>query len=234
MWLMENHRRILEIIACSVADAVAAERGGATRLEIIRRFDLGGLTPSLERLREISQAVRIPLRVMLRESEPFEVTEESECQRLCHLAGEISRLEVDGLVLGFLRGGQIDVDLLERVLACAKGLKITFHRAFEEVKNPLEALAVLKRYPQVDCILTSGGGSDWPESVKLLEALQQAADPEITILAGGGLDLHRVEALCSATDIRAFHLGRAARIPPVVDGEVSAARVEEFLQGIAD
>lgn len=233
--LMETHYRILEIIACSLADALAAEAGGATRLEVIRRFDLGGLTPELERVREIARTVRLPLRVMLRESESFAVTDEGERDTLCRLAEEISQLSVNGLVLGFLRNRQVDVELLERVLACADGLRITFHRAFEEVANPLEAIAILKRYPQIDCILTSGGETrSWPEKARTLMELQQAAEPEITILAGGGLDLQSVEALASAaTPIRAFHLGRAVRLPPSIGGEVSAAKVKEFICRLA-
>jgi copper homeostasis protein len=232
---METHYRILEIIACSLADAIAAEAGGATRLEIIRRFDLGGLTPELERVREIAGAVRLPLRVMLRESESFEVTDEGERDKLCLLAEEISKLQVDGLVLGFLRNRQIDVELLERVLACAKGLRVTFHRAFEEVANPLEVIKVLKRYPQIDGILTSGGQhKSWMEKARTLAELQQAAQPEIAILAGGGLDLQSIEALASAAlPIRAFHLGRAVRLPPAVTGKVSAAKVKEFICRLA-
>jgi copper homeostasis protein len=194
---------------------------------------LGGLTPSLELVRKISQVVTIPLRVMLRESVSFEVTQESEQDRLCRLAGDISRLEVEGLVLGFLRNRRPDVALLERLLDCAKGLKITFHRAFEEVENPLEAIALLKRYPQIDAILTSGGQTDWSENLRLLADWQQAATPEIAILAGGGLDLHTIEALQKATRIQAFHLGRAVRIPTVVTGTVSQAKVREFLRFIA-
>src|SRR5215831_15657597 len=73
---------IIEIIVCSIEDAVAAERGGANRLEIISHYEAGGLTPSLDLVREITSTVKIPARVMLRESEPFVVTDEEEIERL--------------------------------------------------------------------------------------------------------------------------------------------------------
>jgi copper homeostasis protein len=226
--MMKNDSPILEIITCSVADALAAEKGGATRLEVISRFNLGGLTPTLERVREISGAVKLPLRVMLRESLSFAVNDEDERQRLCSLASEIAKLEVDGLVLGFLRNRRIDVDLLERILFCAPNLRVTFHRAFEELPDPFEALATLKKYPQVDCILTSGGAADWSAKVAFLARCEQAARPEVSILVGGGVDLRALEWLQKSTDICAFHVGSAARVPPDSSGAVCASKVREF------
>jgi copper homeostasis protein len=226
--MMKNDSPILEVIACTVADAIEAEQGGATRLEVISRFDVGGLTPPFELVRQILSAVKIPVRVMLRESVSFEVTNEEERQRLCQLAGEISELEVDGLVLGFLRNRRIDTDLLARILPCAANLRVTFHRAFEELPKPLEAIVTLKKYPQIDCLLTSGGARDWSEKGTLLAEYQQQLRPEISILVGGGVDLRIVEWLRDTSGIRAFHIGSAARGSPDINGAVCAAKVKEF------
>ncbi len=81
---------ILEVIVCSVADAVAAERGGANRLEIISHYEAGGLTPALELVREITVTVSIPARVMLRETEPFVVRDAAEVERQCARAGIVT------------------------------------------------------------------------------------------------------------------------------------------------
>ncbi len=225
---MKNDSPILEIIACTVADAIEAEQGGATRLEVISDFDVGGLTPPLELVRQILSAVKIPVRVMLRESVSFEVTDEDGRQRLCQLAGEISELEVEGLVLGFLRNGRIDTDLLARLLPCAANLRVTFHRAFEELPNPFEAISTLKEYPQIDCLLTSGGARDWSKKGTLLAEYQQQLRPEISVLVGGGVDLRVVEWLRDTAGIRAFHIGSAARGSPDFTATVCAAKVKEF------
>src|ERR1051325_162123 len=121
---------LLEVIACSADDAVAAERGGAHRVELISRFDCGGLTPPLDLVSDVAGRVRIPVRVMLRESEDFDVRNESERARLVWLARELNATGVDGLVCGFLRDGRIDHELFERVLESAPNLRVTFHRAF--------------------------------------------------------------------------------------------------------
>ena len=221
---------LLEIIVTSVADAVAAERGGATRLEVISRFDVGGLTPPLDLVREIRSRVTLPLRVMLRETEAFEVRDEGERRRLGRLAGDIAALGVEGLVIGFLRAGEPDMELLRAILSRAPGLQATFHRAIEEVREPLSAVERLKELPAIDCLLTSGGVADWAGKVDFLSTLREQAAPEMALLIGGGLDLHSVEFLLHSTSFRAFHLGKAVRIPAAAGGAVCAAKVNEFAQ----
>ena len=166
---------ILEVIACSVADAVEAEAGGANRLEVVRDLGVGGLTPSISLVREILRAVVIPVRVMLRDNDGFSVGDKDA---LMEAAREFAGMGLDGVVLGFLEAGRLDLQPMRDVLAAASGLKATLHHAFDALTEPLEAIPVIKReLPQVDRILTRSGG-----------AYVQIAAPEITILSGGGLD----------------------------------------------
>ena len=220
---------LLEVIACSVTDAVEAERGGAGRLEIISRFEAGGLTPPMELVSEILSAVSIPVRVMLRESEGYAVSSAAETERLCARARELARLPVDGLVLGFLRGGEVDADLTGRILSCAPNLKATFHHAFEETSDPAQAIMRLTEHRQIDRILTAGGGGDWPKKIARLASYERAACPEITILAGGGLDARAISSIRAVTSIREFHVGRAVRRPQNTVGAVRASQVRELL-----
>src|ERR1051326_4745406 len=62
---------VLEVIVCCVADAVEAQKGGASRLEVVRDLDRGGLTPSIQLVQAIKDAVDLPLRVMVRESDGY-------------------------------------------------------------------------------------------------------------------------------------------------------------------
>ena len=80
---LTSARSVLEVIVCSVADAIEAEQGGAKRLEIIRDFARGGMTPDLEFVRQVMNAVSLPVRVMLRESEDYRVTDKREIEQLC-------------------------------------------------------------------------------------------------------------------------------------------------------
>ena len=223
-------RLVFEVIVCSVADALEAESGGASRLEVIRDLDRGGLTAPMELVQDILEAVRVPVRVMLRDNDSYEVAARSEIEKLCDTARKLSELGVGGLVLGFLLKGNIDVQVTESVLSCAPNLKATFHHAFEAAEDPLSAIKILKRVKQVDRILVSGGLGEWPERVERLSRYKEAAGPEIKILAGGGMDLQSIKMLGGATEIREFHVGRAAREPASVEGVVRAERVRRLVE----
>jgi copper homeostasis protein len=223
---------ILEIIVCTVEDAVAAERGGANRLEIISHYEVGGLTPPFDLVREITSTVKLPARVMLRESESFVVTYEGEIERLLDAARAFARLPIEGFVVGFLKetpgGLQIDHDLLSRVLACAPNLKATFHRAFEELPDPIGAIGELKRHPQIDCVLSRGRGEAWAAELDRFFEWERAAHPEIRMLLGGGVDEEAIEVFCKSSSIRAFHIGQAVREQKRIDGAVLAGRVKRI------
>src|SRR5688572_8468305 len=208
---MSSSAGLLEVIACSVADAFEAEQGGAKRLEIIRDFGKGGLTPPLELVVDILTVVSLPVRVMLREDEGYEIGGEEEKRRLLSAAREFSKLRIDGLVLGFLRRGRIDLEVCQQILECAPGLKATFHHAFEEAE-PFAAINEIKKLKQVDRILTHGGTGDWPAKFERLGRYQEEANPEIEIIAGGGMDHHSIRMICQSSRIREFHVGRGARV----------------------
>ena len=221
---------LLEVIVCSVADAIEAERGGANRLEIVRDLHQGGLTPSRELVSEIKQAVELPVRVMLRESAGYQTNGPDEIDRLCRAAAAFAALEVDGVVLGFLNGAAVDLELTERVLACAPQVRATFHHAFEDAGDKLRALSDIKRLPQVDRILSSGGTDNLRLRVQRLAEYERAAAPELTILAGGGIDGDAIVQIKRETRIREFHVGRAARLNFQVDGAVQASLVSSLVQ----
>jgi len=225
---------ILEVIACSVADAVAAQQGGASRLEIVRELERGGLTPSIELVRAICDEVHLPLRVMVRESDGYETSGETEVESLCTAAAEFSKLGVDGLVLGFLKEDKIDLELTARVLACAPGLKATFHHAFEDTADRLQAVGELKKLSAVDRILSHGGPGELEERMRRLDAYARVATPEIIIIAGGGIDSRAVKLLHSTTHIREFHVGRAARKEFQVNGVVEEQLVRELVQSFSN
>ena len=221
---------VLEVIACSVADAVAARKGGATRLEVVSNLELGGLTPHLGLVSEIKQAVDLPLRVMLRETSGYDVKSFEELNALCTAAQEFEALGVDGLVLGFLNDGKVDVDLTARILGSVPAVKATFHHAFEDASDKVSAMHAIKSLPQVDRILSNGGSGELNSKIKFLYEHQKAATPRIEIIAGGGIDSSNISEMGGATGVREFHVGRAARKDFQVNGAVCCELVAGLLQ----
>lgn len=215
----------LEVIAASVEDAVEAARGGAHRLEVVRDPDLGGLTPSIDLVREIQAAVRVPLRVMLRDSDGFTCAA-GQRQALIDTAAAFDALGVDGIVVGWIRDARVDEETLGRVLDAAPSLRATFHRAFDALPAPQAVLRTLRGYAQVDHVLTNAGAA--ASRCEILARYTRWAGPRITMLPGGNIDEAAVRTLTACDCVSAVHVGRAARIGRTVDGPVSAAQVAKL------
>jgi len=201
---------VLEVIVTSLDDAMEAERGGATRLEVVRELDRGGLTPPLALVHDILAAVRIPIRVMLRESEGYAISGSQERDGLFQIAGELSALRIDGLVIGFVRGRSADLVTTMEVLAAAPGLSCTFHHAFDDLADSVGTLATLKTCGRIDYVLTHGGWGTMETRAAWLRALAQAASPEISLMVGGGVDAPVICGLRREGYAGAFHVGRAS------------------------
>src|SRR5687768_8721585 len=107
---------VLEVIVQSAADARAAEAGGADRLEVVRDIERDGLTPSIEVVRDIQAVSRLPLRVMVRESDGFSIRNEDELRRLQQAFAAFAALGIDGAVVGFARDGALDLQAMRAVL----------------------------------------------------------------------------------------------------------------------
>ena len=224
----ENEKFVLEVIACSLEDAVNAEKGGADRLELVRELEHGGYTPPLDLVRAIQDAVDLPLRVMLREQDCYGLTEIITVEKLCCIANELNRMKIDGVVLGFLRSGGVDTRLIRKILRCGPGLRATFHHAFENTSDKFAAIDALKSIGQIDRILSHGGFGSRAERVGVLREYSSAANPEIEILAGGRIDREMIGVLRERTNIREFHVGSAARR----EGKVSAGHVERLAAAV--
>ncbi len=229
---------LLEVIACSVEDAIAAAQGGADRLELISHYEVGGLTPPLELVRQVLDVVSIPVRVMLRDEESFFITDPERRAALCRMARELAALPLDGVVLGFLRHGAdgqvaIDLELLEEVLAAMPPIPVTFHRASEELADPGTAIEILRPYAQIDTLLTSGGPEPWAAKTARFNDWVQRAAPAQTILVGGGVDESAIRALRPLTPLHAFHVGQAVRAGRRIEGPVIAERVQEIADLLA-
>src|SRR4029079_2629715 len=129
------------------------------------------------------------------------------------------------LGVGVPRDGAVDEDTLARVLQVAPTQRATFHHAFDALPDPVAGLHVLRRYPQIDRVLTRGGTGDWPSRCPALARYADQAAPNITLLPGGGVDEDALRALLACGGIAEAHVGRSARLGRAIDGPVSADAV---------
>ena len=224
---MSKQRAVLEVIALDVEDAVAAQAGGADRLELVTDMTADGLTPSAGTVAGIRGAVDLPLRVMLRLSDGFAA---GDVDRLVDAACAMREAGAEEFVLGFLTAdGGVDLDAVERVVGALGGCRWTFHRAIDRAADRDALRKQLDGLPGLDTYLTAGSPADVDDGLPtLLAESGRRGEPgyEQQLLVGGGLRLEHVPALLEA-GIDGFHIGGAAR-PDGWDGPVSAEAVARW------
>jgi copper homeostasis protein len=143
---------LLEVIATTVADARAAERGGADRLELITAMGEGGLTPSIGLIESVIEAVGIPVNVIVRPHSRSFVYDADDYAVMLRDVRAIAKTRANAIVVGMLRAdGSVDTDGLARVIEAADGLQLTFHRAFDETRDLLAAIRCCSSVPSRMC-----------------------------------------------------------------------------------
>ncbi|MFG2128905.1 copper homeostasis protein CutC [Streptomyces sp. NPDC048751] len=222
-----SKRAVLEVIALDVEDAVAAQAGGADRLELVTDMAADGLTPSPRTVAGVRAAVDIPPRVMLRLADGFAA---GDVARLVRVAREVRDAGAEEFVLGFLGAdGGVDLDAVERVVGVLDGCPWTFHRAIDRAADRDALRKQLDGLPGLDAYLTAGSATGVDDGLPtLLAEAARRGQPgyEQRVLVGGGLRLDHVPPLLAA-GIDAFHIGGAAR-PDGWAGPVSAVAVAEW------
>lgn len=220
---------LIEIIASSLSDAIAIERGGADRIELVTALSEGGYTPSIGLVQAIIGTVRIPTAVMLRPNRADFRYTTNELEVLRRDAVIFDQLGVKQVVMGILSPeGLPDIRLMEQVLD-GTNLSLTFHRAIDSSANLLNSLRYLNEYDRVSHILTSGGPGRAPDNLDQLEQMLDLSRKRIII--GSGVDHSNVQLI--QTRLRNFdydiHAGSAVRGGDV-RGPVSDKQVRDLVE----
>jgi copper homeostasis protein len=220
-------RAVLEVIALGVEDAVAAQAGGADRLELVTDIAADGLTPHAETFAGIRAAVGISLRVMLRLRDGFAA---GDVEDLVRTARELRAAGADEFVFGFLgEDGSPDLDAVERLVAVLEGCHWTFHRAIDRAADRDALRKQLADLPGLDTYLTAGSPDGVDDGLPtLVTEAARRGEPGYNqrLLVGGGLRLEHVPRL-RAAGVDAFHIGGAARTDGW-DSPVSVEAVREW------
>ncbi|WP_436499135.1 copper homeostasis protein CutC [Actinokineospora sp. HUAS TT18] len=216
---------LLEIIALTVADARAAELGGADRLEVITDMASDGLTPSPDLVDAIRAAVDIPLRVMLRDQDGFTV-DRARLADLVTAAKTLRAAGADEFVLGFLTpDGRVDMAATETLVDALDGASWTFHRAFDNASDAESAWPALCALPGLDYVLTAGSALGLSQGLPALAERAHWQEQGVRFIAGGGLRHEHVPDLV-ACGVTAIHAGALAR--PDWDTPVDPERVRSL------
>ena len=177
---------LLEICCYSMECALTAQQNGADRVELCAAPKEGGLTPSLGVLKSVRQRVTIPVHPIIRPRGGDFCYSDGEFAAILEDVRTVRELGFPGLVTGVLDvDGNVDMPRMEKIMAAAGPLAVTFHRAFDMCANPLNTLNNLAELG-VARVLTSGQKSDALQGLSKIMELIAHGDAPI-IMAGAGV-----------------------------------------------
>lgn len=203
----------LEIAAHSYRSSIIAEQGGADRIELCTALQTGGLTPTVGLIERVQEAIKIPIHVLIRcrvggfVYGSDEIREMMTSIKICHQLG------VEGVVIGCMtNAGKVDVHGLKYLMEATDGMDLTFHRAFDLLTHPEQALEALMRLG-FDRVLTSGQATTAMEGKEMIKKLNHFASTDLTIMPGAGVTSKNIGDLVRFTGCRAVH-GSAKEVIP--------------------
>jgi len=199
-----NHY-LIECCANSVESCINGQKGGSNRIELCRRLDVGGLTPSYNNILLAKSLIKIPIFVLIRPREGNFIYSNTEFKQIISDIKFCKKIGCNGIVIGSLnKDGSVNQRQSTEMANIAKPMHVTFHRAFDEgndlVKNLEDVIAC-----GCDTLLTSGKAKNVSLGFENLKKLVRISAGRINILAGSGVNHTNIEALFKI-GIRNFHL----------------------------
>ncbi len=222
---------LLEISVETVEAALAAERGGADRIELCGNLSVGGVTPDEELLRAVRAQVRIPIFPMVRPRAGDFVYSTAEFAEMKSSIVDTKESGMDGVVLGILtKDRRVGVERTRELVELAEPLPVTYHRAFDEAIDMRQALEDVIQ-SGAKRILTSGGAKSALEGAPVLAELIEAAGERIVIVPGAGINAASIHQIVQRTTAREFHSGLSTALPY---GSHQYKRFEEEVRNLAE
>jgi copper homeostasis protein len=195
----------LEICANSIQSALAAQAGGAGRIELCQNLEQGGITPSYGLIREVKKRLSIPVLVLIRPRPGDFIYTEEEFNSIKSDIEACKKLGCEGVVTGILdKDGNVDTERCAELVNLARPMQLTFHRAFDCCADPFSALQDIIG-SGFDRILTSGMADHALEGAPLLAQLVQQAGGRIAIMPGAGITVLNIREIAEITGASEFH-----------------------------
>lgn len=222
---------ILEVIATCVDDVRQAVQGGAKRIELLSGLSEGGLTPSSALVRAaVHVAGDVPVMVMIRPHAMSFCYSRSDVEIMMDDVASAQDCGAYGVVCGALtETGEVDLKTMDRLMRHIGPLEVTFHRAIDATPDLVKTVRLIRDYPAVCRVLTSGGKGNIVDNIPVLAAMKEAAGPALRIMAGGGVTLGNIERIAAAGVAHEYHVGKMVREDRTYLGRIMPEVVRQFV-----
>jgi len=196
----------------SVESSLNAQQGGANRIELCADLLEGGITPSYAMLKLVMEKLIIPVNVLVRPRGGDFLYTDYEFEVMKNDIEFCKQIGVNGVVIGILKDdGTIDKKRTLELIEVARPMSVTFHRAFDMTRDPIEALNTLIELG-VERLLTSGQEADVYKGVPTLKKMVEYADNRIVIMPGGGVTEINIKEVVEITGVNEIHASARKRV----------------------
>ncbi|MCD4681969.1 MAG: copper homeostasis protein CutC [Bacteroidales bacterium] len=201
-----NDKYLIEVCAAHVQSAIAAQEGGAKRVELCDNLYEGGTTPGYAAIKVTREKLNIGINVMIRPRGSDFCYSDLEFKMMKEDIKVCKELGVDGVVFGILLpDGNVDIERTNILVELAKPMSITFHRAFDVTPDPFKALEDIIDLG-IDRILTAGQKNTVPDGKQLIKQIIEKAGDRIIIMPGSGINENNIQEIRNYTGAKEFHL----------------------------
>lgn len=195
----------MEVCANSVTSALAAQQGGAIRVELCKNLAEGGTTPGYSTIKMTRQLLNIQVYPIIRPRGGDFLYSALEFALMKEDISLCKSLNCDGVVFGILtEDGQVDKVRCAALVALARPMQVTFHRAFDSSNDLEKAMEDIIELG-FERILTSGGASSALLGVEKIKHLTGLAAGRISIMPGAGIREHNVAEIIRRSGATEFH-----------------------------
>jgi copper homeostasis protein len=207
-----NSKIVLEVCVDSVESALAAQKGGADRVELCDNLLEGGTTPSFASIEFARKLLKIGLHIIIRPRGGDFLYSDLEFEIMKRDIEICKEIGVDGVVIGILdENGEIDFARSRELIEIARPMSVTFHRAFDVTKNAQKSLQMLIKLG-VERVLTSGQEPTAFEGLETIAELVKLSENKIIVMACGSLTTGNVQKFVEITKVKEVHLTGFAEV----------------------
>jgi copper homeostasis protein len=202
--MMNNYK--LEVCVDSLESAIAAQKGGADRIELCDNLYEGGTTPSAGMIEIARKYLDLKIQVIIRPRGGDFLYSDREFEVMKKDIEFAKKMKADGVVIGILKSdATIDIEKSKELVELARPISVTFHRAFDMTPDPFKALEDVIN-TGADRLLTSGQLNEAPQGAKLIAELVSLAGDRIIIMPGAGINQDNIHDMVNITGACEYHL----------------------------
>ena len=197
---------ILEACVETIQQGLLAEKNHADRIEFCQRLDLGGITPDHDLIRTAINKIKIPVKIMIRPRGGDFIYSNSEIDRMKSDIKYCKSIGVEEVVLGALNNdGEVDYSLTQHLAKLAIPMKVTFHKAIDEVSNYMNALKTLSSIQNIGSVLTSGTKENALAGKDYIKIASEEFSETLNIIAAGSITNTNLKKIHSELNMKEYH-----------------------------